>query len=724
MLARCIFLAFFGYFSLAVGSSQALTLAVFPIEDLSQGQNGVNVELTDYLAWEMNRRGFDVIGHDTVVSFMDRNRVRWLGFLDTRHIIMAKEEMGADLVLFGTMSLRGEALSPSYGLTLYLVRTADTRTLWTSSGGLAQDDVVKLLGIGEPKQGEGLLPKLAQDVLDKWPDELEYNSKPQHALEIEDIELEPTHVRRGEKVVCNVRLRNTWPEEDAPRIFFKAAGRVYMARKEAPGDVYSSDWEVAENDGRYPVTMVINWPSGHKKVSFLGAYNVDSSPPKLVLDLKGVQLEGTVAFRDQVIIIPRMLRREPVARWKLTVEDERGEEQMSYNGYGEMPNRFVWDGKGKDGWPAAEGVYKVSLQVWDRAENSSVAYQPVAVARTPPSMVLEAKNRGRDMIIDLSHDGKVPIAFWRMEMRSTTGELIKVAEGSDLPGRMDMKTPSKVIKIADGLQPPLDLNDFRIIKVAGGDASAVAGSTQKIIKVAEGDDPSVAGATRKIIKVADGQELPAVDKRKIIKVAEGDDSSVAGATRKIIKVAEGQELPAADKRKIIKVAEGDDTSVAGATRKIIKVADGQELPAVDKRKIIKVAEGDDSSVAGATRKIIKVADGQELPAVDKRKIIKVAEGDDSSVAGAARKIIKVAEGQELPVTDKRKIIVVAGGDPIEIDGLAPEDNDTRKVECIVILRDILGNQTKTKIVDFWNYAEKQVSDEKSSAGVPLWVDEF
>ena len=729
MLARCILLAIVCCFIGAPDTSQALTMAVFPIEDLSQGQNGVNLELTDYLAWEMNRRGFDVIGNDTIVSFMDRNRVRWLGFLDTRHLILAKDEMGADLVLFGTMSLRGDALSPSYGLTLYLVRTSDTKTLWTSSGGLAQEDVVKLLGIGETKQGQGLLPHLAQDVLATWPNELEYNSKSQHALEIEDIELAPTHVRRGEKVVCNVRLRNTWPEEDAPRIFFKAAGRVYMARKESPGDIYRSDWEVAENDGRYPVTMVINWPSGHKKVSFLGAYNVDSSPPKLVLDLKGVQLEGTVAFRDQVIIIPRMLRREPVARWKLTVEDENGEEQLSYTGYGEMPNRFVWNGKGKEGWPAAEGLYKVSLQVWDRAENSSVASQPVAVARTPPAMILEAKNRGRDMIIDLSHDGKVPIAFWRMEMRSTTGEMIKVAEGSDLPVRMDVRMPNKVIKIADGLRSPGDSSDGKIIKVADGEEVSADSNSQKIIKVAEGHD------------------TPANDKRTIIKVAQGEDrSNGGGATPKIIKVAEGQDATDVEKRKIIKVAEGDNSANGTAgPRKIIKVAGGQDATDIEKRKIIKVAEGDDSvNGTGGSRKIIKVAEGQDTASNEKRKIIKVAEGESTAngivaprkvikvaegdesmnISGTRRKVIKVADGSELPIIEKRNIIVLAGGEPYQADVVAPEDKDTRKVECIVTLRDVLGNQTKTKIADLIDYAEKQLVEESTSAGSQMWVDEF
>jgi hypothetical protein len=163
------------------------------------------------------------------------------------------------------------------------------------------------------------------------------------------------------------------------------------------------------------------------------------------------------------------------------------------------------------------------------------------------------------MIIDLSHDGKVPIAFWRMEMRSSTGEMIKVAEGSQLPVRMDVNIPTKVIKIADGLVPP--------------------------------------------------------------------------------------------------------TENAG-------------------------------------------------------KIIKVAEDEGT------RKIIKVAEGEELPVTDKRRIIKVAGREPLQMDVLAPEDKDTRKVECIVVLRDILGNQTKTKISDLQEFADKQAMDAKGDDVSPVWVDEF
>jgi hypothetical protein len=203
-----------------------------------------------------------------------------------------------------------------------------------------------------------------------------------------------------------------------------------------------------------------------------------------------------------------MLRREPVARWKLRVEDELGEEQMSVIGHGNLPMRFVWNGLGQDGWPAEEGVYRVSLQVWDRANNVSETFEPVAVARTPPTMVLEAKNRGRDMIVDLSHEGSVPVAFWRMEMRDEDGSVIKVAEGEELPVRMDLNRPTrKTIKVADDLKAP-----------------------GKTIKVA--DDLR---APRKTIKVADQLRPPS----KTIKVAERIKPPRKSTT---IKVAEGNQL--------------------------------------------------------------------------------------------------------------------------------------------------------------------------------------
>ena len=422
--------------------AEALKIAVFPMEDMSQGHNGVNHEITKYICADLQQRGFEVIDQETVIDFMAKNRVRWLGYLDTRHIVMSRQELGADLVLFGTVSLKTEDYTPTLGLTLNLVRTADTFTLWTGSEGLSQADMLKLLGINEPEDDE-LMPILASRVMEKWPEILDMEANQLPPLEIEEVALGPKYTRSGDQISCAVKLRSDFEEEDQPRVFFRSAGRVHLAKLNPETRRYESSWLISDNEGRYPVLMVINWPKGRKKTAFLGVYNVDNSPPTLALEMKGVRLEGTVAFRDKVIILPRMVRREPVSRWKLVVQNTAGEEQVSYSGYGQLPRRFVWNGKSKGGWLAAEGIYHVALQAWDRADNMAITGQQVAVARTPPAMVLEAKNRGRDMIVDLSHEGKVPIAFWRMEMRDENGNVIKVAEGENLPYQMDLPFEQK-----------------------------------------------------------------------------------------------------------------------------------------------------------------------------------------------------------------------------------------------------------------------------------------
>ncbi len=413
----------------------SMTVAVFPIEDLSLGQNGVNQTASELIAWELHEKGLEVIAADAVMGFMARNRVRWLGYLDTKYILMAKEELGADLVLLGTMTNRDVSREPILGLTLYLVRTDDGRTLWTGVGGTSKEDVINLLGIAEP---DDLLPLLTKNVLRSWPDEYQFAVEKQPILEIEKVAIGPEHVRRGEEVRCSITLRQKFPENSGPRVFYKAGGRVHLAKESDDGYTYNASWQVSSSDGRYPVTMVMNWPTGRKKVTFLGAFNVDSTPPEMVLNLKGIKLEGTVAFRDRVIIMPKLLSREAVSRWQIAVEDASGEAQMKRAGYGNLPSRFVWNGKNRQGWPAEEGVYNVVIKAWDLADNLAVSSEQVALARTPPAMVLEAKNKGRDMVVDLSHEGKVPIAFWRMEMRSKDGEIIKVAEGRDLPVRMDV----------------------------------------------------------------------------------------------------------------------------------------------------------------------------------------------------------------------------------------------------------------------------------------------
>lgn len=434
------------YFS---STSLAVTLAVFPIEDMSEGLNGIDYELTEQLNNDMAEKGLDVIGVKDIISFMGRNRIRRLGVLDTISIFKTRDELGADFILYGSFYSNTKESIPVMGLNLYLVRTVDARIIWSNSEGISRSDVQHLLGLGEPDTKAELSYILRQNVLRTWPDELEFVEGRQLSFEIDDVQLTPVYLRPGEEIKCKVKLNEYWLSEESPRVFFKVNGRVFRANETTDGTYYEAEWTGFGRDGNYPVTLVVNWPSGKKKVAYVGTYFIDSQPPKVTLNLKGIRLQGTVAFRDQVLIIPHMMDREPISRWNISVVSEKGEELMSESGKGNLPQRFVWRGQQKSGKLTNEGIYQVILKSWDRAQNMGVTSQYVMFSRKPPEMVLEAKmeTESKNMMVNLDNEGSIPIAFWRMEMRNTEGIVLKYVDGDDLPVQVELDNSADDSKI-------------------------------------------------------------------------------------------------------------------------------------------------------------------------------------------------------------------------------------------------------------------------------------
>ena len=50
------------------------------------------------------------------------------------------------------------------------------------------------------------------------------------------------------------------------------------------------------------------------------------------------------------------------------------------------------------------------------------------------------------MVVDLTSRSEVPVAFWRLEMRGDDGNLIKTAEGRELPAKVDVTMPDQTVE--------------------------------------------------------------------------------------------------------------------------------------------------------------------------------------------------------------------------------------------------------------------------------------
>jgi TolB-like protein len=444
MCLRYVFIAFLilVFWSAAAAAEK---IAVFPVEDLSQGANGVNFALMQDLEESLRDRGFEVVSQEAVISFMARNRIRRLGFLNTYSILHLREELGADTVLLGTVCQRREEPCPAFALTLYLVRTQDARTIWSKTKSLSCTETRHLLAISEPQSSEDLIPLTIEDMLANWPATSQLNRARTPMFELAEADIRPRHVSAGNRVTCSVRLRSV-ANGLQPEASLKVQPGMYLPMQPVAPDLYETSWTASAEEGRYAVTLLLEWPSGRQRAALLGTYTVDNSPPSLTLGIKGVRLHDAVAFRDRMFVVPQLVKREPISRWEFSIKDENGRTILQEERKGALPGRFVWRGQGDDGTRVSHGAYQVVVKAWDEAENAAQVSEKIAVMRNAPNMILEAKVRGGDTVLGIRSGGEVPIAFWHVEMRNDEGSVIKTAEGQTLPAEVDIATSDDTVE--------------------------------------------------------------------------------------------------------------------------------------------------------------------------------------------------------------------------------------------------------------------------------------
>lgn len=502
----------------------ASTIAIFPMEELTYGPNGVSFELRKLVAAELGDTGIDIISETVVDSFLARNRIRMLGLVETSDLMLAKNEIDADLVLYGSIfEKQHEPLAIS--VTLYLVRTGDSRIIWSNSSALSLADTKHLLGISEPQSREELLPIVIGRAMSTFPKRLDAVAEEETFFNIDEAVLAPKYIRPGEAVTCSVKLNTsevTISKLGKPQIFVKARNRVFVANESPDKLFYKATWTgsdgtllssanteearvklamavpdpslyeavlTGEKDGRYPVTLVLSWPSGAKKVAFLGSYYVDSAPPEMFADLKGYKLHGLTTFKDRLAIVPHMKHREPLSSWSITISDKEGKVVRSQKGRTNLPLQFIWNGRNAKGKYASDGVYTVTISALDRAKNQASLTEQVRLARTAPAVDVEVKPSDGGMVVGFQNKGDIPVTYWRLEMRSN-GAPVKELEGEKLPVSVEVPMVSEpqadqldcLLEVRDilGNEVKRDLKDFfTLASRTQGNSAAEKSETEK-----------------------------------------------------------------------------------------------------------------------------------------------------------------------------------------------------------------------------------------------------
>jgi hypothetical protein len=143
------------------------------------------------------------------------------------------------------------------------------------------------------------------------------------------------------------------------------------------------------------------------------------------------------------LILPSMKGREPVSHWRIWVEDDIGNVVLQDEADGKLPRNFFWAGQRFSGSLTEDGIYRMILKVWDRAGNEAMTSEEVALKTNPPDVLLEAQKEDNILHLNIDRtDNEIPLSFWDLEVWTETGDLLKAADGTELPVTFDIALES------------------------------------------------------------------------------------------------------------------------------------------------------------------------------------------------------------------------------------------------------------------------------------------
>lgn len=424
-------------------SAAARSLAVFPLLDLSQDENGMNLPLTGYLRVKAEEHGFTVLPESEVMDFMVRHRIRSLGVLTSYQLSTLHEELKTDYVLLGTVCQLGEKPAAKVSLSLQLTRTADGAVVWSQIRDLHEDDLISLLAISDPQSLDDLYEPYFSTLLDTIPSEIkEEITVPPPSVGILTVHLHKEHVKPGEKMEAEVRVYYSGSMPNPPEFFLNVAGQEYPVDKDGDARLLKASWLAQEQDGTYQVDLVSVLPSGQRQVNRIGEYAVDGIAPELAVNFVGREIDNEIYFNQDLPIIPRLKVPEVLSRWDIAVYDKKNEQVLLHEGAGQIPPRIIWNGMLSGTEPAPDDRYRVLVQVWDRADNLASFEGFVNLMNTKPRVKVTVERAESDVHVQMENEVESPLAFWFAKVYEKNGGMLAMQIGETLPAALDFKLAS------------------------------------------------------------------------------------------------------------------------------------------------------------------------------------------------------------------------------------------------------------------------------------------
>jgi TolB-like protein len=464
-----LFLILFPLYLLLVLPEPVLSqsIAVFPFLDLTKGINGVNYVLTEHVRREISERGHTVIPARDVMDFMVRNRIRTLGKLNRIEIAKSGSELGADLLLLGTVCQLKQEPNATVSMALKLIRSSDTKTVWSVSEDMHQSDLLTLLGINDPERLGDLYGSFFARLFSTFPDGPQAVVEGEDFLDIETVVIRPAVASPGETIHCRVRIKSTMKAEELPKMNIQVNEKPIPVKRDEDGHYFTASWPADNAEGKYTVSLVTDWASGRQESLILGVYQVDNVPPKIALHIIAPKVNDHYAFNRLLVMTTTMFEPEPLSRWQINIYDKDRILLVLQEADGHVPQRLAWNGMTSSGLTSPDGEYLIELMVWDRTGKSHRVEETVFLMSRPPLISFDVSLNDNLVQVKLDNLISTPISFWWLRIYIDNGLILTSVDGEQLPATItfdlpELKSEEKLQLIVEALDVLGNKKKFRV----------------------------------------------------------------------------------------------------------------------------------------------------------------------------------------------------------------------------------------------------------------------
>ena len=421
------------------GNTIAGTIAVFPLLDITRDGNGVNFMLTENLRNKVIEDGYEVIPDNEIMDFMVRNRIRSLGTLSSYELTQLRKELGAEFAMLGTVCQLEDLPTAKISLSLQLIRTSDEEIVWSKTSDLHKDDLISLLDLDAPDSLNDLYLEYFSSIFETLPDEAAQSGSLPPSVNLMFVDMRPLYVKPGEKIDVTARFYSTVEKENLPTFHLDIDGIRHDVDVDEDAHFIRTSFLASNQNGSYEISLVAEFPSGENQVLRIGDYTVDSVIPELSINLIGTEIDETMYFSRDLMIMTKMVTPEKLSMWEVKVYDEVGDTLVFQSGEGQVPDKIIWNGRDDNLEKVPDGRYKVAFTVWDRALNKGYAEQFILHRHLKPEILFYV-NRSEDTItVELENQIDYQLKFWFAKMYKKSGTLVATKVGEKIPPSLEFK---------------------------------------------------------------------------------------------------------------------------------------------------------------------------------------------------------------------------------------------------------------------------------------------